>query len=644
MRAGEGRHDRSQLRFIVAALDRWAADHGHSVLELAVAWLLADPIIPSVIAGATRPNKCAPMRRPEDGSSRATNELRSTPSPSRHERSARVVPQLSLPTIRCPAPGRDGRGPERLATSMDSPARDHVEREVKLTVDLDLALPDLREVVGGTFRRPERELRAAYFDTPDFRLWERGITLRHRTGEEPGSGTWTLKLPEKSKGPTLDRTELSWAAPREEVPAAAQRLIRGLVRSAELRQVAELETVRRPLELHDRHGRPWAVLDDDTVTVHGGPRDGLRFRQVEVELAGVAEQGDDEGRGGHGGLDAVVDALKGAGARPDDIPKVAIALGLPAGERPDRIEVDARSSLGTVVRASIDHALDGLLDHDYRLRLHPGDPAEHDIHQARVATRRLRSDLQTYRAALDPIWVRHTRDDLKWLGAALGSVRDLDVLHASLSRRTDGSPIDAAGQRELLSHLAEERRVASRQLDFVLEGDRRYLLLLDRLYAARQTPAISGTAGRAPSVPACPDAGEPRPKGSPPACRPVVAIRAKGDPASRSRADEPRVAPHPDQGQAIALRLGGRCTRHREAGPAHGGRGRSGPDRPRRPPRRRRCRGMVVERGARREPLGQLRRRPVDLRAAPSPAQAGRRRWQKEWKRLKRRKVRAWLD
>jgi aryl-alcohol dehydrogenase-like predicted oxidoreductase len=42
---------------IVRALDQWASDHGRSVLDLAVAWLLADPIIPSVIAGATAPHQ-----------------------------------------------------------------------------------------------------------------------------------------------------------------------------------------------------------------------------------------------------------------------------------------------------------------------------------------------------------------------------------------------------------------------------------------------------------------------------------------------------------------------------------------------------------------------------------------------------------
>ncbi len=47
----ERTHDR------VEALDAWARDHGHSLLELAFAWLLARPAVGSVIAGATKPEQ-----------------------------------------------------------------------------------------------------------------------------------------------------------------------------------------------------------------------------------------------------------------------------------------------------------------------------------------------------------------------------------------------------------------------------------------------------------------------------------------------------------------------------------------------------------------------------------------------------------
>jgi aryl-alcohol dehydrogenase-like predicted oxidoreductase len=38
-------------------LAAWAADHGHSLLDLAFAWLLSHKDVPSVIAGATRPEQ-----------------------------------------------------------------------------------------------------------------------------------------------------------------------------------------------------------------------------------------------------------------------------------------------------------------------------------------------------------------------------------------------------------------------------------------------------------------------------------------------------------------------------------------------------------------------------------------------------------
>jgi aryl-alcohol dehydrogenase-like predicted oxidoreductase len=42
---------------VIEALGRYAADHGHSLLELAIAWLAAKPAVASVIAGATKPEQ-----------------------------------------------------------------------------------------------------------------------------------------------------------------------------------------------------------------------------------------------------------------------------------------------------------------------------------------------------------------------------------------------------------------------------------------------------------------------------------------------------------------------------------------------------------------------------------------------------------
>ena len=77
-----------------------------------------------------------------------------------------------------------------------------------------------------------------------------------------------------------------------------------------------------------------------------------------------------------------------------------------------------------------------------------------DVHQARVAARRLRSNLKTFGRLLDPVWVKHVRSDLKWLSSALGELRDADVLAENLR---EAPP-------QLLRELADERARAARHL------------------------------------------------------------------------------------------------------------------------------------------------------------------------------------
>src|SRR6185437_7324992 len=93
-----------------------------------------------------------------------------------------------------------------------------LEREVKFVADVVFELPSFKKVVGSAHHLPQQSLNTAYFDTPDLRLWQRGLTLRHRLGEEAHEGKWTLKVPEDGTDSALDRTELSWDGVREETP------------------------------------------------------------------------------------------------------------------------------------------------------------------------------------------------------------------------------------------------------------------------------------------------------------------------------------------------------------------------------------------------------------------------------------------
>ena len=50
------------------------------------------------------------------------------------------------------------------------------------------------------------------------------------------------------------------------------------------------------------------------------------------------------------------------------------------------------------------------------------------VHQSRVAMRRIRSNLRTFRLAVDPAWGTSLRAELAWYGGRLGQVRDLHIL------------------------------------------------------------------------------------------------------------------------------------------------------------------------------------------------------------------------
>jgi len=56
------------------------------------------------------------------------------------------------------------------------------------------------------------------------------------------------------------------------------------------------------------------------------------------------------------------------------------------------------------------------------------------VHQARVATRRMRSGLRFFRDAIPEATADYLGGELKWLGGTFGAVRDLDVFLLSLSR------------------------------------------------------------------------------------------------------------------------------------------------------------------------------------------------------------------
>jgi CHAD domain-containing protein len=224
-----------------------------------------------------------------------------------------------------------------------------------------------------------------------------------------------------------------------------------------------------------------AEIVDDEVSVMDGRRLAARFRELEVEAAEETPK-DLLGR--------IVSILRDAGAgEPDPTTKYVRAVG-PRATGPAELVVDdlhAGASAGAVVRNAIAASVIRLLTHDAVVRL---DAHPEGVHQARVATRRLRSDLRTFAPLLDPTWSARLVDDLHWLADRLGAARDADVLLERLTERVSAleGPDKEAGAR-LLDRMAEERRHARAELIAAMR-ETRYAEILDRLVAAGNDPAL----------------------------------------------------------------------------------------------------------------------------------------------------------
>ena len=353
------------------------------------------------------------------------------------------------------------------------------EREAKLAAPPGFQLPELGGPDDGFKSEPQtaRRLRTTYYDTADLRLARWGASLRHR----PGEG-WTVKLPEGQEGALLVRAEHTFPGDGRRPPAEALALVRPFVRTARLAPSARMRTLRRPVELRDPEGSRLAEVVDDEVQVLDGRRILARFRELEVEL----DQAGDTGL-----LERVVDRLLEAGAQAaEPTPKYLRALGgreRALGPEVVQPEVDAGASVETLLRHDLAGGTLRLFRHEAGVRT--GEDPE-AVHQARVATRRIRSTLRTFSKLLDEEWTDRLRADLKWLADLLGEVRDTDVLLERFSGHLAELPAaDAKAGRWLLGRLAAQRDDARRRLLGAM-ASQKYVVLLDDLVAAAAAPAL----------------------------------------------------------------------------------------------------------------------------------------------------------
>lgn len=339
-----------------------------------------------------------------------------------------------------------------------------------------LALPDLLELVERVAVDQAVRTATSYHDTEDRALLRWGVTLLHR------DGAWTLRVPAVASIPDSP-TEHHWRTSGTTPPAEALALLPAFTRGRPVQRAARVVRRRVTRHLVEADGALLVELHDDELSVFHGRRLVERFRELVLVPGEDATDPD--------ALAAVGDRLVGAGASTvTDAERWAhlfgpAALDVPAVPEP---AVPDDPLAGDVVRAALADGTRRLVLADPHARLGIDDEG---VHQARVATRRLRSDLRTFRPLLDAAWVADLRDELGWLADALGDVRDADVQTGRLVRAVASlGDADRPRADALLERLARQREDARARLRVALDAPR-YVALLDELVAACADPHVA---------------------------------------------------------------------------------------------------------------------------------------------------------
>jgi CHAD domain-containing protein len=355
------------------------------------------------------------------------------------------------------------------------------EIERKFEFADDAALPSFAGLdgVAAVSEPVVHDLDATYYDTADGRLAADRLALRRRRGGHDEG--WHLK--ESVEADLRLETAAPLAPANRGVPAELRALVRSRVRGRKLVPFATIESRRTVRRLLAPDATVLAEVADDRVTGTalgggGGQPTATSWREVEVELVD----------GDRNLLDAACDRLIDAGAVASAwSSKLARTVGTELDASAPSL--DKSSTAGEVVTAHLREQVHALVALDPLVRRDEPD----SVHKMRVATRRLRSALATFRRLVDRSVTDPIRDELRWLGGVLGAARDAEVIHArlcellaeeppALARGPVGSRIDTT--------MTSRYQAARADLVKVLDGTR-YLRLLDNLDAVASGDVVS---------------------------------------------------------------------------------------------------------------------------------------------------------
>ena len=361
-----------------------------------------------------------------------------------------------------------------------------LEVEIKLAVDEGTGLPDLTQLPGVDEIRTMREhnLSAVYYDTEDLRLTRSKITLRRRTGGADDG--WHLKLP-KEGGRNEARVPLDDPSV---VPETLLACVRSIVRNAELAPVAQVDNRRVEITLAGAQGEVAEFCDDHVTAwslLPGGER--TSWREWELELS-EALAGTDEG---NTLINQGTSFLISAGARKSSSPsKLSTALGDSVKTAPlpphMRAELDSDSPAAAVVE-SLRKQRDAIVAWEPRVRADEFD----SVHQLRVATREMRSLLETFEGILEGEQLASLEDELKHAAGVLGVARDAEVVEERFLELLDSDEsglVDEAARAHIAGDMRRDYNQAHAEIVDMLNSQR-FMDLLDAIDGLLAQPPVA---------------------------------------------------------------------------------------------------------------------------------------------------------
>ena len=313
-----------------------------------------------------------------------------------------------------------------------------------------LIAPEASTQILARLEGPEavRQLDATYFDTADHALRKAGFGLRVRDGENGRKQT----LKSASSGGVFARGEWESAVvgPEPDRDLLAKTPAAKIINGDALTPVFATH-VRRVTRLIERDGATIEAALDLGELLADARRTGVSELELELKAGSARVL-----------FDLARDIAAHAPLRLSLISKAergyALALDEADGPRPDS-PLDPKATTAQALQALGRAALCRLCAAAESLRVRPGPER---VHKLRVAARRFRALLSTFKTLAGESAARHVKAELKWLADELGAARELDVFIADVWRPAaeDQAPTDPGAEPDEAAQ-AEVRALAA---------------------------------------------------------------------------------------------------------------------------------------------------------------------------------------